>query len=292
MGGFDWLADDLRAAGVQVVEHPGWKLRGHGPFRTARLSAVWHHDASGPGPSPYSAQSQIDRVDAGDGVSGNVWVDTFGVWHLLVGEVAWHAGAVLPGKPDNWDSVGIETDHTTGEAWPIPQLWALRVGTRVLLARTGGQLEFHSSICDPPGRKTDPDGLDLGTERSLLTNPEDIVTPAEITAIARAVWMEFVLPERAGIGPATAYGWLSHAAIMATNVPVGTTAVVVGEIAGLKATVAALAAAEAAEAAGAPIDLEAVRRAADEGAAAAVDRLLAASLKVTVTPALPPPTAT
>lgn len=287
MGGFDWLAGDLRAAGVQVVEHPGWRQRGHGPFRTARLNVVWHHDASAPGPSPYSAQSQIDRVDAGDGVSGNVWVDTFGVWHLMVGQVAWHAGAVLPGATDNWDSVGIETDHTVGEIWPIPQLWALRVGTRVLLARTGGRLEFHSSICDPPGRKTDPAGLDLATERSLLAKQEAAVTPDEVTAIARAVWMEFVLPERAGIGPASAFGWLSHAAIMATNVPVGTTAVVVGEIAGLKATVAALAAAEAAEAAGAPIDLTAVRRAADEGAAAAVARLLAASLQVTVTPAPP-----
>ena len=169
-----WLADDLRAVGIKVVEMPGYRTRGHGDFSTTQISVVWHHDASPVGDSPYSAQAQVNRWDGGDGVSGNCEVDRYGTWFLIGAGVAWHAGNVLPGMPGNYQSYGVETDHTTGEDWPEAQLRSMRLGTRVILRRTGGRLHFHKSICSPVGRQPDPDGLDLNNERVNVDNGRNI----------------------------------------------------------------------------------------------------------------------
>lgn len=160
-----WLADDLRGSGLTVVEHSGWKTRGHGGFTDLR-GAVWHHDASARGDSPGVPAYMLRNWNT---AAAQLWVERHGIWHVLAAGVAWHAGRVLPGKLDNWTSLGIETDHTTGEDWPADQLASLRFGTAVILDRLrkppASGLAFHKTICSPRGRKTDPDGLDLGTER-------------------------------------------------------------------------------------------------------------------------------
>lgn len=157
----------LQAAGITVRELPGWQERSHGPLPAAP-AIVWHHDASPPGDSPGSLDWMVGNWDHG---SANCWVDRYGAWTLVGCGVAWHAGTVLPGMPGNHDSVGIETDHTIGEAWPTAQLDSLRAGTAALLNlwhRRGPGLYFHKQICSPPGRKPDPDGLDLATERAAV----------------------------------------------------------------------------------------------------------------------------
>lgn len=160
-----WVPDVLRAAGIAVVAYPGWETRSHGEYRTP-LSVTWHHDASAVGDSPSVPQSMIRRWDV---AAAPAWVDRAGVWHIIAAGVAWHAGRVLPGKPGNYDSYGVETDHTTGEDWPPALLDSLRRGTAAILRHVGRSadpaLEFHKTVCSPPGRKVDPDGLDLATER-------------------------------------------------------------------------------------------------------------------------------
>lgn len=37
-----WLADVLRAEGVDLVEYPGWRTRGHGDFKDIRGAMVHH----------------------------------------------------------------------------------------------------------------------------------------------------------------------------------------------------------------------------------------------------------
>lgn len=166
-----WLAEVLRAAGLPVVEHPGWKERGEGEFIELE-SVVWHHDASAVGYSPGMAdyiRSQVDLHKPG----ANCWVTLDGTWHLIAAEVTYHAGTVLPGKAGNHRAIGIETDHTTGETWSgVHLLDSLRRGTAAILCRLGtttGGLEFHKTICSPPGRKTDPDGLVLAVERGAVS---------------------------------------------------------------------------------------------------------------------------
>lgn len=164
------LPDVLRAAGIEVVLHDGWRTRGLStskPFEPEYL--IWHHDASPAGDSPGVPASMIrNYAKAG----AQIWVDRRGRWHFIASGRAAHAGTVLPGMPDNYDSVGIETDHTTGEAWPPALLASLRKGTAAILAHwrvsAARGLHFHKSVCSPRGRKVDPDGLDLAAERDRV----------------------------------------------------------------------------------------------------------------------------
>jgi hypothetical protein len=161
-----WLPDVLRDAGLDVVTHDGWERRGlstSSPFEPEYV--VWHHDASAAGDSPGVPDYMIRNFDTG---AAQTWVNRYGVWHVIASGRAPHAGRVLPGKPDNYTSLGVETDHTVNEPWPPELLLSLRVGTKAILDRMGhgtDHLEFHKTICSPPGRKIDPAGLDLATER-------------------------------------------------------------------------------------------------------------------------------
>jgi hypothetical protein len=176
-----WLPGVLRAAGIKVVETTGWTTRSHGPL-PAVVRVVWHHDASPPGDSPGALNWMISNWNTS---SAQIWVDNYGTWYLVGTGVAWHAGRVLPGMPNNFDSIGIETDQTVGEQWPAAQLNSLRIGTAAIFRhqkQNSGALHFHKTICDPPGRKQDPAGLELGAERinvgKLLTGAGGSTTPA------------------------------------------------------------------------------------------------------------------
>jgi hypothetical protein len=162
-----WLPAVLRAAGIKVIDTAGWTGRSHGAL-PAKIKVIWHHDASPVGPSPGALSWMISNWSSS---SAQVWVDMAGAWHLVGTGVAWHAGKVLAGMPGNFDSIGIETDHTTGENWPPAQLDSLRRGTAAIFrhqAVSSDWLHFHKSVCDPPGRKVDPDGLTLSSERATV----------------------------------------------------------------------------------------------------------------------------
>lgn len=180
----------LRRAGLEVIEHPGWRERGLDPGqRFEPDTLVWHHDASAVGDSPSVPQSMINRFLVG---AAQFWVcagcngaHRVGAWHIIASGRAPHAGEVLPGMPDNFDSVGVETDHTTGEEWPAELLRSLRVGSAAIFAHwrvhPSKALHFHKSICSPPGRKVDPDGLNLSEERQRVSNlmlkPAPVIPP-------------------------------------------------------------------------------------------------------------------
>lgn len=161
-----WLPQVLRRAGLEVIEHPGWRERGlgeHRPFEVEHV--VWHHDASAVGDSPGVPDYMIRNFEA---AGAQIWVDRAGRWHLVASGRAAHAGTTR-NDVENENSLGIETDHTTGEAWPEALLASLRTGTAAILRHIGGKpganLHFHKSICYPVGRKVDPDGLGLVRER-------------------------------------------------------------------------------------------------------------------------------
>ena len=163
--------DHLRAAGIQVQEHNNW--RNNRPLGNLpdRPKIVWHHDASPVGPSPGALDWIINAYNRQD-ASAQIWVGYDGIWHFVGSGIAWHTGAVLPGMPDNYSAVGIETDETTGETWSSALLDSLRRGTAAIMAAEGmdpdSYLHFHKTICKPPGRKSDPEGLDLGSERRTV----------------------------------------------------------------------------------------------------------------------------
>lgn len=189
-----WLADVLRAAGLRVVEYPGWRARAAPGVFTPR-AVMWHHDASAPGPSP-----NVPRVIAEIGNSSTppplaqAWVDTAGVWVLTAAGRCNHAGlgggwGRIPAGAGNTYAIGVETDHTVGEPWPAAQLAGLRRGTAAILAELG--VPAADALCGhkeyAPVRKVDPDGLDMAAERRLVEEDDMPVTPDEVRAIARAV---------------------------------------------------------------------------------------------------------
>ena len=162
-----WAPDVIRSLGIKVVVLDCFTARTHGDY-PGQVRVVWHHDGSPVGDSPGALDWMVANWDE---ASANIWVDRYGTWYFVGAGVSWHAGRVLPGMPDNFSSLGIETDHTTGEDWPAAQIDSLRRGTTALLARQGvgpDWLHFHKTICSPAGRKSDPDGLDLGAERARI----------------------------------------------------------------------------------------------------------------------------
>jgi hypothetical protein len=174
----------LRNAGISVKVHPEVGWLSNGTLRDCNI--MWHHDASPMGDSPGALAFMKSHFKIS---SAQIWVDRAGTWHFISYGVAWHAGRVNDPRFDNYRSVGIETDHTTGEQWPAVQLDSLRRGTAACLKSEGKSsqsLGFHKNMCVPIGRKPDPYGLDLGSERgnvqALITagiHAPQIVTKSE-----------------------------------------------------------------------------------------------------------------
>jgi len=177
------LGDILRGAGLQVAEVPGWRARGHhdGPFEPRAL--LIHHDASAAGDSPSAAQC---------------WVDRAGGWHLVAAGRAQHAGAgigwgMIPAELGNQYSLGVETDHTTGEAWPPAQLAALITGAAAICAARNW--DPHRAIAGhkeyAKGRKTDPGGIDMNHFRDQVaaaaTRGDDDVSYDDVVRALRDV---------------------------------------------------------------------------------------------------------
>jgi len=162
------LPDVLRRAGRDVTTLEGWQTRTTASPDFHPGALVWHHDASPPGDSP-GVPAFMARNYASAGAQ--LWVDRRGRWTVISCRKANHAGTVLGGMPGNTLSYGIETDHTTGEAWPPELLASLRIGSVAILRWLGAQandLHFHRTVCFKVGRKADPDQLDLRGERQAL----------------------------------------------------------------------------------------------------------------------------
>ncbi|MBM7510035.1 hypothetical protein JOE61_003849 [Nocardioides salarius] len=180
-----WLADVLRAAGCDVVEYPGWKTRGRprstGPWDPQGV--MWHHDASAPGPSPALAAFLAEIGRPSEGIPAplsQLWVclgcggkHPVGTWHVLAAGRANHAGygdgwGAIGDDSGNAEAIGVETDNTTGEDTPEAMYESLVRGTAAILrhlrAKPTNALCAHKEYA--PGRKTDPDDIDMDEARA------------------------------------------------------------------------------------------------------------------------------
>lgn len=180
------LAKVLRAAGVDVKEmkytrgeHAGksWKRVGYKGmgYSEVPLGVMWHHDASPAStpsnPDSYGALDWCMYYGFGFAPAANAWVDRYGTWHLYSAGYSNHAGLGAWPKlglvnDGNARLFGVETDHTDGEPWTEAQVSSLRKGTAAILkhwGRPADNLVGHKEYA--PGRKSDPDGLNMATER-------------------------------------------------------------------------------------------------------------------------------
>ncbi|MGX1805751.1 peptidoglycan recognition protein family protein [Nocardia sp. NPDC055321] len=160
-----WLADVLRAAGLRVLEHDGWKERGHGDFRDIR-GVLCHHTAGG-GANDWRIV-QDGRPDL-PGPLAQLVLERDGLYRVIAAGVCWHAGrGRWPGWPTdnaNWHTIGIEAvSRGDGSDWTPVQLDAYRRGCAAIVRRLGGGDVVGHKEYSSEG-KIDPAGIDMDVFR-------------------------------------------------------------------------------------------------------------------------------
>jgi len=161
----------LVRAGLDIVEVSGWEARGHGALKAVD-TIVCHHTA-GPstGDHPSLGVVTSGRPDLA-GPLCNLFLARSGTWYLVAAGLAWHAGAVLTPTYGNGYSIGIEAEATGVSTWPAAQLESYERGCAALAEWYGvptARVLGHKEVCDPPGRKVDPN-LDMSAFRSAVAN--------------------------------------------------------------------------------------------------------------------------
>ncbi|WP_228812716.1 N-acetylmuramoyl-L-alanine amidase [Nocardia flavorosea] len=186
-----WLADVLRDAGLKVIEHDGWRNRGHGDFRDIR-GVLCHHTAGG-GPNDWRVV-QYGRRDLA-GPLAQLVLEKDGTFRVIAAGVCWHAGrGSHPGWPTdnaNYHTIGIEavSRGTPPWDWTPAQLSAYKIGSAAILRRIGRDsrdcVAHHEYSSEG---KIDPAGIDMNAFRrdvqALIDNPTgDDMTPDERTML-------------------------------------------------------------------------------------------------------------
>lgn len=162
-----WMADALRAAGLEVTEVTGWQTRARssGGYAAGRPWCVmWHHTASDTTPENdvnYIVSGSPDAPLANLYLSrtGAVWVCAAGATNTngKGGPLAVSRG-VVPLDSMNTYGVGIEAaNNGVGEVWPAEQIGAYFAINAVLtyhLELEPSDLATHAAWA--PTRKIDP----------------------------------------------------------------------------------------------------------------------------------------
>lgn len=179
------LADTLRGAGLQVVEVPGWRTRGHAPM-TAVQAVICHHTAGPTGSDHASLDVVVNGRSDLAGPLANLFLERDGTWQVVAAGLAYHAGAVRSPRWQNSRAVGIEAENDGKPPldWPDVQIESFAKGCAALVRRYGltvGDVLGHKEVCAPVGRKPDPD-FDMNAFRrrvAALLNPPTPPPPVE-----------------------------------------------------------------------------------------------------------------
>lgn len=191
-----WLADVLEDAGCTVVREPGWETRGRPDGSFTPRGIMLHHDASPTG----STSSGVDVIRDGrpglEGPLAQLWLDYYGAWHVVAAGRANHAGegqfGDIPRDQGNEYCIGIETDHTTDEAWTAGQRSEALRGVAALADHLGirtpsGLKEWFCAHKEWTDRKVDPDPLEMDRARDQLLayQPGGVLGMTDVTAFSR-----------------------------------------------------------------------------------------------------------
>jgi hypothetical protein len=229
-----WAADELRAAGLSVVEHPGWETRGR-PRSVGRYQPrglMIHHDASGKGPSPYVAKFLAEVGRPAEGIPAPLspfWVcmgcggkHPVGTWHVLAAGRCNHAGTgagwgAVGEDAGNAVLAGVETDNTVGEATPPAMLASLVKGSAALMKRMRSNpktlLCAHREYTD---RKNDPDDINMPAFR-LAVAREMVGTTTTPPAKAERTSVRYIVKKADTLAKIGAYYKASSANLYRLN---------------------------------------------------------------------------
>ena len=214
----DNMADVLRAAGLKVVEVPGWKTRGYASQDLkAALGVLWHHTATARSRYLTSNAPTLDMLVNGrsdlPGPLCNLGFGRDGTVYVVATGVANHAGAgSLPGVPVNLGNhylIGIEMESSGVAPWdwtPEQLYWAPRLGAALEKGFLMGlpaekriqaaHYEYSSQgKIDPAGWPGGMDGLRASINAVLagsapkppVKDEEMPLSDADVTKVAKAV---------------------------------------------------------------------------------------------------------
>lgn len=182
-----WLADVLRAEGLDVVEFAGWRDRGHGDFKDIR-GVMAHHTGSDTASAASIAYGRPDLA----GPLSQLHIARSGTVTVVAAGVAWHAGVGmypwLPANMGNWHTIGIECANsgTNPSAphrrnWPDAQYFALVVSCAAICRRLGqpaARTIGHKEYAGRAQGKWDPGAIDMDRLRSDIAEQIGVVPGA------------------------------------------------------------------------------------------------------------------
>ncbi|SDZ51054.1 N-acetylmuramoyl-L-alanine amidase [Saccharopolyspora shandongensis] len=192
-----WLADVLRAAGLRVVETPGWRERTASGPQPRPVGVLEHHTAT---PTSYTrpaptVQMCIDGRPDLDGPLCHAVIAYDGTVHLIAAGRANHAGKARASGPNpagdgNTLYVGFEWDYHGVNQSPSPEQYDAAVrATRAVLAKLGRPADAarghrETSVTG----KIDPGHVDLDQFRrdvAAANHQEDDLTPEQAAQLSR-----------------------------------------------------------------------------------------------------------
>lgn len=126
----------------------------------------------------------------------NLFLPRDGVWEIMAGRTAWHAGKVRLSSYTNPHNLGIEAENTglPNDPWPAKQMASYALGCKALAEEFGrpvSRVLGHKEICSPRGRKPDPSfsmpafRTRVGAARSTSSKPK---APAPVPASPRGLF--------------------------------------------------------------------------------------------------------
>jgi hypothetical protein len=209
MARLTWLADELRRAGLKVVEVDGWKTRGSTDFDPEGIT--WHATA---GSRTATALGEVSVILHGSETAPPpiaqimAWRD--GTLYICAAGRCNHnkLGWSGPNKGlGNTRLLGIEmANDNRGEPWPAVQLDAVRRATAVIMRKLGADpmrrlaahYEHQPSAGRPAGEtsvKTDPLGVVMSRERPRVAaimegdsvSKQDVIDALKSTEGAQAL---------------------------------------------------------------------------------------------------------
>ncbi|MEO3778403.1 N-acetylmuramoyl-L-alanine amidase [Micromonospora sp. B11E3] len=174
MATIPWLADVLRAAGVQVVEEGDWRNRMRpGDFNP--IGVLWHHTAatsSATNPHPALNICINGRSDL-PGPLCQALVDYHGVFHIISAGRANHAGTArasgpIPAGDGNTMLIGWEIDYNgVSQEMTAAQYNASIAATAAVLKQLGKDSSYARGHRETSTTgKIDPSFIDLNVMRA------------------------------------------------------------------------------------------------------------------------------
>lgn len=165
------MADVLRAAGLTVIELPGWKTNAEDDGGFDPIGILFHHDAMG----LHNMNVPTNMARRGEGGS-QLWIRYDGVCVTLAAGRKWHAGlgigyGEIGRDQGNTKMLGIETDYSGTGSWPAALVDSINRASAALAQHYGFPTSNccgHKEYTRDTGRKIDPANYDLDAWRAQL----------------------------------------------------------------------------------------------------------------------------